>query len=1085
MKPNFALNLSHDSVQILQRAPTGWQLLGATRFDVPDLDAAMARLRARALDAAPEGIRAKLVIPESELRYATVPAPGPTDEARKLQIEAEIDGLTPYSIDDLVYDFVLEGEDAMVVICARETLAEAESFARAHDFNPVCFVAIPPRGKFSGEPFLGEARGAGKIARDSEPVRIITAPPARPASPGAASNAPPARAPADDQVLDPAALDPAVVASAGGAPAGPAGRVAAVAQAAAPEALSRVGDLVRRMGTRLRREQAQADTPNASAAKSDDARGSIAEAQAVTPDKTPAVAPDKAPAVTPAAVTPSASPPAAAKAPAPASPATPVAGPTPEAAKADLKPNAEAPEPTARSGAKPATPPSDAPAGAGAERGAEGSTIAFSSRRRPIGSAVKPVDTPTDAGTAKGPALVATGSGSPAKTPSPGGRLAVLPPAGETQRGGLLTRWLRRDRSSEKAAAKPVAAAAKPAAPQPAAVQPATATAATTATPPVTARDDAPLVPASRPPASERERSTEAQALTVFGARNHPRQETGFARRGLMLTGGLLLLLVAVAIWAAYFAVTPPPPVQGDDAVPLTGIEAPERIAAPDDTATPGPESVEAPQPVADGEAMFDDPADASPPIDPQAETLAEDSTAPGIAPGTAQPATDAGALSDPERMLEELVQEGLSEELPLDLLDRSADPVAAPEGPATSSASATAEPTQAPQLAEDTGFPTAERLNLPRPLEMPQRQEVAPVSLPPPPPFGTQFAVGPDGLVEATPEGALTPQGVTVTAGRPSEVPPPRPAGLAPEPPPQSAPETPEATADPAPEEEAAVQGTTELADGATTESPPETPPPDDAPLQPAAIIVADDTPRADPALADFRPLPRSPRVAETGAAATEGTTAGADTRTGTDASAETSAAPQTTDSEAASETGDDSSALPPAPGGLSLAALRPQQRPTDLVEPAVAATIAEGGTPEAVATSLVPSARPDDLSTRIQQALSEARQQPQTAATAAPAAAAPAAPAAAAGPQIPTSASVAERATQTRAINLRRINLVGVFGTPSDRRALVRLADGRVVRVQVGDSLDGGRVSAISDDELRYVKNGRNEVLRIGQRS
>jgi len=34
----------------------------------------------------------------------------------------------------------------------------------------------------------------------------------------------------------------------------------------------------------------------------------------------------------------------------------------------------------------------------------------------------------------------------------------------------------------------------------------------------------------------------------------------------------------------------------------------------------------------------------------------------------------------------------------------------------------------------------------------------------------------------------------------------------------------------------------------------------------------------------------------------------------------------------------------------------------------------------------------------------------------------------------------------------------------------------------VQVGDRLDGGQVSAIGEDELRYVKNGRNEILRIG---
>ena len=82
---------------------------------------------------------------------------------------------------------------------------------------------------------------------------------------------------------------------------------------------------------------------------------------------------------------------------------------------------------------------------------------------------------------------------------------------------------------------------------------------------------------------------------------------------------------------------------------------------------------------------------------------------------------------------------------------------------------------------------------------------------------------------------------------------------------------------------------------------------------------------------------------------------------------------------------------------------------------------------------------------------------------------------------PSIPSSASVTREATVQNAINLRRVNLIGVYGTPSDRRALVRLANGRYQKVQVGDRFDGGRVSAIGDSELRYQKGGRNVVLKM----
>jgi Tfp pilus assembly protein PilP len=74
-----------------------------------------------------------------------------------------------------------------------------------------------------------------------------------------------------------------------------------------------------------------------------------------------------------------------------------------------------------------------------------------------------------------------------------------------------------------------------------------------------------------------------------------------------------------------------------------------------------------------------------------------------------------------------------------------------------------------------------------------------------------------------------------------------------------------------------------------------------------------------------------------------------------------------------------------------------------------------------------------------------------------------------------------VAREATVSNAINLRRVNLIGVYGTPSERRALVRLPNGRYQKVEVGDRFDGGRVSAIGDSELRYQKSGRNVVLTM----
>lgn len=156
-------------------------------------------------------------------------------------------------------------------------------------------------------------------------------------------------------------------------------------------------------------------------------------------------------------------------------------------------------------------------------------------------------------------------------------------------------------------------------------------------------------------------------------------------------------------------------------------------------------------------------------------------------------------------------------------------------------------------------------------------------------------------------------------------------------------------------------------------------------------------------------------------------------------------------------------------------LAGLRPRLRPEDPALEAAAAVVAsidpsdlEGATALAIPSSLRPALRPNGFEAKA------AKVQEQLAAVAVP-------PAQVTTPSIPSSASVARSATQTNAINLRKINLIGVYGTTSDRRALVRLSTGRYRKVKVGDRLDGGRVSAIGESELRYVKGSRSIVLAL----
>lgn len=161
-------------------------------------------------------------------------------------------------------------------------------------------------------------------------------------------------------------------------------------------------------------------------------------------------------------------------------------------------------------------------------------------------------------------------------------------------------------------------------------------------------------------------------------------------------------------------------------------------------------------------------------------------------------------------------------------------------------------------------------------------------------------------------------------------------------------------------------------------------------------------------------------------------------------------------------------------------LAALTPRARPLS-AQVAAARAATPGPTELAVVASIAPGVRPEGFAEAIAQALEEARQQEQetASATVTPASVRPRAPVA--QPNIPTAASVARQATLENAIPLRRMNLIGVYGSQGNRRALIRLPSGRYVKVTVGDRIDGGRVAAIGDGELRYVKGGRNVTLRV----
>ena len=183
MKPAFALDFRNDAVGLLHRSAGGWQMVGSVALDTPDLAEALNYLRSTALGLSPKGITTKLIIPDDQILYTTVTAPGPTAAERLAQVTAALEGRTPYDVADLAFDILGDGPEVTVAVIAKETLAEAEAFAVEHRFNPVSFVAVPERKDIKGEPWFGMTAGAanligaGKtVTRDSNAVVISQRP---------------------------------------------------------------------------------------------------------------------------------------------------------------------------------------------------------------------------------------------------------------------------------------------------------------------------------------------------------------------------------------------------------------------------------------------------------------------------------------------------------------------------------------------------------------------------------------------------------------------------------------------------------------------------------------------------------------------------------------------------------------------------------------------------------------------------------------------------------------------------------------------------------------------------------------------
>jgi hypothetical protein len=170
MTPTFALDLAHDGIRLLYRAEGGWTVVGDVALEDPALPTRLAALRAEAERIAPGAVTTELIIPPSQIRYATIPATGADPSEDRIREAAA--GLTPLEPEDLVLDWVRDGDCLRLALLDRTTLAEAETFAEAHGFNPIAFTARPTPDQFSRAPQFGTTARAADPAPAAMPTPL-------------------------------------------------------------------------------------------------------------------------------------------------------------------------------------------------------------------------------------------------------------------------------------------------------------------------------------------------------------------------------------------------------------------------------------------------------------------------------------------------------------------------------------------------------------------------------------------------------------------------------------------------------------------------------------------------------------------------------------------------------------------------------------------------------------------------------------------------------------------------------------------------------------------------------------------------
>ncbi|UFM64357.1 hypothetical protein LOS78_02460 [Paracoccus sp. MA] len=1075
----YALSFSEDAVHLQRRDRTGgqgganWRHLGSVDFASASFREEFTRLRAMATGAGIEAaLPVTLVIPDDQILYTTLTVAPGADRARA--VGRALDGLTPYAIDDLAFDWEGDGDSVRVAAVARQTLREAHDFAMQYGFEGQGYCATPAPDLYPGEPvFVLEPAARARPQVDPAQAAVTASALLIEEEPSEAGDA-----------LDlggDQAEDPDEEIAAGDPPAPPSdGPLSPPEDGEASTAPARQAQEPAAQSSDEESQPAAAPSPVDAAAPSPDAE--VVAGPAAPLDGPASAAPPSPAGPIPAEAAPEAETPAAE--PAPAAEAL-VAGPDPvapptQAADADPAEPRQQPEPLATAAIGPAPKPGEpeedsAPAAPQAEAAPVAETaVAGTSASRAV-----PPAGPAGSAALNARARAVHDRAAGARQARPVGA-APVPPRRPGERGGLLGlvamlgvlvlgliliwAFLVPERQGGQLAAIAPAEQAAPAQPVPSAPAPAEpdpAPDAAAAPAPAAAADPDPapapvptaaLQPAAAPLPSAAPQPDAAPAGVVLPAATHVAPVSALTeeeqRRVLVAGTAVAAAVISSSAPASAPAPADPAPSQAgiSATVPARTVVSARPAAAPAASRNPAPAAAQT-RPAATRLTSSARPQLAPRRTTPQASVPRAD-TAPNL-PANPLPFEASQRQARP-----------VTSARPPERSRRAAPAPAAPAAP-VAAAPASAQPVATTSSAALRGS-----------ARPPSRPEGSAPELSP----GPSGSGGADGL---TPDERQHLRMLIRDLGRSGLVslraaPPPgeRLAQVRP----QRKPGTASDAVSPSAIDDALRSATT---------------PPPDKPERAAA-------PAAAPARDSGGLLHGSARPrARPGAAAVSGQAVEAAISAAVEAS-------------------------PATPGGVQLSALASSPLPPRRSDAAPEAAAAPAAVPPAAPEAAPPAAPgPSEAELAARRALDEQLQAQAEARIRARAAADAKAEAEARAqaeararaqaeaeeraararrqdykppeidnePEIAagavgkgaTTATVAKAATQARGLDLGRTTVIGIIGAGKASRALIRLRNGKVVTVRLGDRIDGGTINSIGDGRLTYVKAGRTHELRM----